>query len=191
MSNAIKYWNEGAAAYTYNPERAKQLVQESGWDLSKKIRLYVPSGNTNNERVCLILAEGFKAIGLNIVEERIDGVTAISKVQGKTDYDLGIVGVPERPLVPILGIHRVASKTGSWTNFTTPRLDTLVDIINTSVDEDEIEKAYLEFQNIVVENVPASGLYAARSLNAVNKRVIYGELKERGPLLDVEKWDVQ
>jgi peptide/nickel transport system substrate-binding protein len=190
-SDQIKYWNSATASYKYDPEAAKELLRESGWDLSRRILFIVSSGNVSRDRISLILAENFKAIGLNIVEERMDFPTALSKIQGKEDYDMGIVGLPERPLHPILGLHRVASGAGSWTNFSTPRLEEVIRVINTSIDEDAVRDAYLEFQEIVAEYVPASGLFAEKGLRAVNTRVIYGGLQERGPFLDTEKWDIQ
>ncbi|GHV94543.1 ABC transporter substrate-binding protein [Spirochaetia bacterium] len=190
-SDQIKYWNSATAPYKYDPEAAKRLLQESGWNLSKEIHFVFPSGNVARERVCLIVAENFKAIGLNIVEERVDLPTSLSKIQGKVDYDIGVVGLPERPLHPIIGLQRVASKDGSWNNFTTPRLEEVIGVINTSINDDAVRDAYLEFQQIVAENVPASGLYAEKGLSAVNTRVIYGGLQERGPFLDTELWDIQ
>jgi ABC-type transport system substrate-binding protein len=67
-----------------------------------------------------------------------------------------------------------------------------VGIINSSVDEKEIENAYQELQQIISDNVPVSALFAEQSLAAVNdNRIAYGILKSRGPLLDIEKWDLK
>jgi peptide/nickel transport system substrate-binding protein len=190
-TDLIRYWNPATAPYKYDPEAAKKLLRESGWDISKEIRFVYPTGNVAREKACLILIENFKAIGLNVTPDRVDLPTSLKKIQGKEDYDIGIVGVPERPLNPIMRLQVSGSRAFSWSNFTTPRLEEVYTVITTSVNEDEVQNAYFEYQQILSDNVPSSGLFAEKGLSAVNTRVIYGILREHGPLLDTEQWDVQ
>jgi peptide/nickel transport system substrate-binding protein len=186
VTNLIQYWNEDAARYAYDPERAKKLLAESGWDLSKRLVFYVPTGNVTRERICTIITENFRAIGLNVAVERMDFPTSLAHVQGR-DFDIGIVGVPEQPYNAIQSLGNLIS----WTNFAPPRWERLVEIISASVDEEELRRSYLELQQILADYVPVSGLYSEYGLSAVNTRVTHGILKERGALLDVEQWDVR
>jgi peptide/nickel transport system substrate-binding protein len=186
VTNLIQYWNENAARYAYDPESAKRLLAESGWDLSKRLVFYVPTGNATRERICVIIAENFKAIGLNVAIERMDFPTSLAHVQGR-DFDIGIVGVPEQPYNAIQSLQNLVS----WTNFAPPRWNSLVETISSSVDDDELRRSYLELQQILADNVPVSGLYSEYGLSAVNTRVTHGILKERGAMLDVEQWDVR
>ncbi|MDR3123197.1 MAG: ABC transporter substrate-binding protein [Treponema sp.] len=186
VTNLIQYWNEDAARYAYDPEKARQLLAESGWDLSKRLVFYVPTGNVTRERICILIAESFKAVGLNVAVEKMDFPTSLARVQGR-DFDIGIVGVPEQPYNAIQSLKNLIS----WTNFAPPRWERLAEIISSSVDEEELRRSYLELQQILADNVPVSGLYSEYGLSAVNTRVTHGILKERGALLDVEQWDVR
>jgi peptide/nickel transport system substrate-binding protein len=190
LTDIVPGWNPEAAKYEYNPEKAKQLLQESGWNVSKKIRFYIPTGNTTRERIMEVIAAGFKSIGLNIVEEKMDFPTSLSRIQQRENYDIGIIGVPEYTLVPALSIRMVLGPAG-WTNYNTPRLEELFRITETSVDERAINEAVREIQAIEAEAVPASGIYSERPLFAKNKRVLHGDLNSVGDFLDAEKWDVQ
>jgi peptide/nickel transport system substrate-binding protein len=190
VSNRIQYWNESAAKYTYDLERAKQLVAESGWDRSKKLVFLVPTGNTTRERICILIAESFKSIGLNVVVEKMDFPTSLAHVQGR-DFDIGIVGVPEQPLNDVTLLRTAVSEKYSWNNYATPRSNYLIDTILSSVDEEVLKNAYYEVQQIIADDVPVSGLYTEYGLSAINNRVTYGHLVELGSFLDFEKWDVK
>jgi peptide/nickel transport system substrate-binding protein len=190
VTNQIEYWNEAASKYTFDPEQAKKLLAESGWDLSRKLTFLMPTGNSTRERICTMVVENFKAIGLNVVIEKADFSTTVSRV-GKRDYEISIIGIPDNPLnqVQYFAFY-VDPKTG-WTGYDNPRMNELLTTIRTSVDPKVLKDAYYEAQALAAADVPVSGLYCEFSMQAINKRVLYGELAERGPLLDLEQWDVE
>jgi peptide/nickel transport system substrate-binding protein len=184
----IQYYNRDVAKYTFDPERAKQLLAQSGWDLSRKIVFLVPTGNTTRERACTVIAENIKAIGLNIEIEKADFATVMARTQ-KHEYEITIIGTPTYPFNHITMFR---SFVNNWTSYNklNPRIDPLVELIRSNVDENVVRDGYLELQQIIADDVPVSGLYGELGINAINKRLIYGELFVYGPLLDVEKWDV-
>jgi peptide/nickel transport system substrate-binding protein len=187
----IEYFNEAASKYEYNPEKAKRLLAESGWDLNKRIVFAVPAGDTTRERIANILLESFKAVGLNsIVIEKAD-YAAIGGYLQQNTYDISIVAMPEIPLNQVYYLRLYGSQRGSWTNFQNPRGDELMDIIETSVDPEALKAAYHEIEQLISDEVPAVCVYSLLPLNAVNKRVTYGEIPHYGPLLEIHKWDVE
>jgi peptide/nickel transport system substrate-binding protein len=186
----IEYWNEPASHYTFDPERAKQLLAESGWDMSKRLTFLVPTGNSTRERVCTIVGENFKAIGLNVVIEKADFPTTVGRVQ-RHEYDISIIGMPDNPLNQVQYFAFYVDSQTSWTGYSNPRMEELLRIIRTSVDPQALKDAYYEAQDLAARDSPVSGLYCELSMRAINKRVIYGELEGLGPLLDLEKWDVE
>ncbi|SBV93185.1 putative ABC-type dipeptide transport system, periplasmic component [uncultured Eubacteriales bacterium] len=190
VTNRIQYWNEEAAAPEYDIEKAKQLLAESGWDLSKELVFSVPTGNTTREKVGTIIAESLKSIGLNVTIQKADLATTLGNVQ-KSNYDLSIIGMPDVPLNIISYLRVYASTKYTWTQYSNPVADGLVDTILSSVDDQVLKSSYLELQQLIADEVPVAGLYSEHALRAINKRVTYGELKEYGALLDVEKWDVE
>ncbi|MDR1956405.1 MAG: ABC transporter substrate-binding protein [Treponema sp.] len=189
VSNRIEYWNEEAARYTYDPERARRILAESGWDLSTKLTFLVPTGNNTRERVCTIIAENFKAIGLNVVIERADFPTTMSRI-GRHDYGISIVGMPANPFNAVRNLRYYADSKDAHTGYSNPRMDELLDRINTSVDSAVLKAAYYEAQELIAEEAPVSGVYSELVLRAVNKRVRYGDLEDFGALRDLEQWDI-
>ncbi|MDR2210555.1 MAG: peptide ABC transporter substrate-binding protein [Spirochaetaceae bacterium] len=187
----IEYFNEEASKYEYNPEKAKRLLAESGWDLNKRIVFAVPTGDTTRERVANILLESFKGIGLNnIVIEKADYATTLSNVQ-HNKYELSIVAMPEIPLNQIYYLRVYGSQRWTWTNFQNPRGDELLNIIETSIDPGTLKNAYYELEQLIADEVSAVCVYSLLPLNAVNKRVVQGEIPHYGPLLEIHQWDVE
>jgi peptide/nickel transport system substrate-binding protein len=187
----IEYFNEAASAYEYNPEKARQLLAESGWDLNKRIVFAVPTGDTTRERVANILLESFKAVGLNnIVIEKADYATTLSNVQ-HNNYEISIVAMPEIPLNQIYYLRVYGSQRWTWTNFQNPRGDELLDIIESGIEPEALKAAYYEMEQLIADEASAVCVYSLLPLNAVNKRVVYGEIPHYGPLLEIHKWDVE
>lgn len=190
VTNQIKYWNGDVAKATYDQEKARKLLAESGWDTSKQLTFYVPTGNSTREKVAAVIAEQLKAIGFNINIQKGDLPTTLAAVQ-KTKYDLSIIGMPDVPLDIVQYLKVYAATAYTWTNYSNPRADELVKIIQTSTDEKVLQETYFELQKLIAEDVPVTGIWADHALKAVNKRVIYGEPKEYGYFLELEKWDVK
>jgi peptide/nickel transport system substrate-binding protein len=190
VSNRIEYWNEEAARYAYDPERARALLAESGWDMSKKLLFVVPTGNKTRERVCTIVAENFKAVGLNVVIERADFPTTMGRIE-KRDFDISIIGMPANPFNAVRNLRYYVDPHDAHTGYSNPRMDEIMERINTSVDPAVLKKAYYEAQELIAEEVPVSGLYSELILRGVNKRIRYGDLEDFGALRDLEQWDIE
>ncbi|MDR2483999.1 MAG: peptide ABC transporter substrate-binding protein [Treponema sp.] len=190
VSSRIEFWNEAASKYACDPERAKRLLAESGWDLSKKLTFLIPTGNNTRERVCTIIAENFKSIGLNIVIERADFPTTMGRIT-KHDFDISIVGMPANPFNAVRNLRYYVDSKDAYTGYSDPAMDRLLDTINTGVDNAVLKTAYYEAQRIIAEEAPVSGVYSELVLQAVNKRITYGDLQDFGTLRDLEKWDIE
>lgn len=190
ITSRAKYWNQSIATATYNPEKAKQLIQESGWDTTKEIVFSVPAGNATREKAASIIAEELKAVGLNVVIRKADLATTLGNVQ-KRKYDLSIIGMPDVPLNSIKYLRVYASSKYTWTNYSNPEADTLVDRIEREADEAKLQRDYYHLQELIANEVPVTGIYSELPLKAVNKRIIYAEPKEYGFLNELEKWDVK
>ncbi|MDR3115864.1 MAG: ABC transporter substrate-binding protein, partial [Treponema sp.] len=189
VSNRIEYWNEAAARYTYDPEQAKQLLAESGWDLSKKLTFLVPTGNKTRERVCTIIAENFKSIGLNVVIERADFPTTMGRIQ-KRDFAISIIGMPANPFNAVRNLRYYVDSHDAHTGYANPKMDQILERINTSVDSEVLKAAYYEAQDLIAQEVPVSGIYSELVLRGANQRIRYGDLEDFGALRDLEKWDI-
>jgi ABC-type transport system substrate-binding protein len=80
----VNYWSDKVKAITYDIEKAKQLVQEAGYD-GTPIQLMVDTGNAPSRQIATILQQGWTQAGLKVDIVEYDVGTAFSMTQ-KGDY---------------------------------------------------------------------------------------------------------
>jgi peptide/nickel transport system substrate-binding protein len=80
----VAFWSDKVAKIPFDIDKAKQLVQEAGYD-GTPIQLMVDTGNASFRTVATILQQGWKQAGLNVEIVEFDVGTAFSMSQ-KGDY---------------------------------------------------------------------------------------------------------
>jgi peptide/nickel transport system substrate-binding protein len=173
----------------YDPEKAKQLLKESGWDASRKLTLSISAGNSTREKVAASIVQDLTDVGFNADIEIADWAALMTRAQNR-DYELAIFNKGDYPLNNIRVLRENASGKYAWTGYGNPRLDELEETISNSIDEDVLRDAYYEYQEQITENVPVIGLFAELPLEVISDRVLYGDIKQAGTFNDAEKWDV-
>ncbi|ASS67787.2 MULTISPECIES: ABC transporter substrate-binding protein [unclassified Paenibacillus] len=173
----------------YDPEKAKSLLQESGWDAGKTLRMYVLSGDATLEQASNIIAENLKAAGVKVQIQMMDLATLIDKLV-KMDYDLGILTVSLTPINPLPDLAYFLNE-GNPSGYKNADVEKLIASIGAEVDEAKIAESYSKLQQLVAQDVPMPSIYAAKALGAVNKRVSGAQPKDFGMFINVNEWDVK
>jgi peptide/nickel transport system substrate-binding protein len=189
MSKQVKYWNEAVATPEYNPEKAKQLLAESGWDATRELKFELQTGNAARERACLLIAEQLNAVGFKVTISLAEWADLNARLNIQ-EYDLAMFNAPDNPLDWQASAQSYAGTRGTTTGYSNPEADALLDKIRGTVDDAELRAQYYELEELFAEEVPVVGLWMDFPLGGVNKRVTTGELKQYGTLFDIEKWEV-
>src|SRR5690606_30925510 len=75
------YYNpETEGLLQYDPERAKQLLEEAGWDFNQVVTLTVPTGNVTRERSGPIIQQYLQAVGMKVEMETMEFASQSEKV---------------------------------------------------------------------------------------------------------------
>ena len=192
----IPYWsgspfrNKNIPQAEYDPEKAKKLLQEAGWDMNRVIEFDVPSGNKVREQVADVIVEQLKAVGLKVQVQRYDFVTSISKAK-KGEFDLYIVGTSFNPTVPDISRVFQTGAGGNYSRYSNKELDDLLIAGKVTVDPAKSKAIYAKVQEILAKEAPAPCAYIQSDLGAVNKRVLVGKPKAYGPFINIQDWDVK
>jgi peptide/nickel transport system substrate-binding protein len=152
------YFNKEVDGDPYNPEDAKKLLQEAGWDFNRELTFV--SYNSNPARVVAttIIQQNLKAIGVNVKVQIVDWPTLIDmNRQGK--FDLSILGGagsfdPDD--------SRVLMQPGGAQNFcqiTDPRYYDLAQKGHATVSKEEKTKIYYEYQKLLHDEPTYIWLY--------------------------------
>lgn len=76
----------------YDPDGARALLEEAGFDTSKEIVLKVPTGNVTRMTSASLIEQDLEAVGLNIRQETADFATHLANV-GKGEYELALLSL--------------------------------------------------------------------------------------------------
>lgn len=169
LAKSHKYYNPEIAV-TYDPEGAKVLLEEAGWDGSHELILSIPTGNAIREQAAVIIQQNLAEVGINVKIETADFATHLNRVRAG-DYDLGLIGSggspdPSECVINFNPDHlNNFSHLSDWT------------IYNTGAEGEhaftfEDRKVfYDDYQVLLKDQVPFVFLYFQNSLFASNTRV--------------------
>ncbi|MEW9701686.1 ABC transporter substrate-binding protein [Paenibacillus sp. SI8] len=184
------YANTKIESYTYDPEKAKKLLQEAKWDFSKPLVFLIPVGNKIREQAADILAQNLEAVGLKIEVQKYDFPTLIQKVR-KVEFDLTIFnrGFYVEPSSYFTFFK--SDGPNNWFKYKNPLADDLILKGETEVIPNKRKEIYNQLQEVLHNDLPALGIYSERRLQAVNKQVIGGKPLRIGMFNNVQEWDIQ
>jgi len=182
------YLNKDLPKATFDPEKAKQLLKEAGWDAKKVLHLNVPIGNKTREQAADIIVNNLVSVGVNVQIQKMDFATAMAKAK-KGDYDITMMGDTLIPIDPTYDLPFFITK-GNYCGYKNEKVDAIVEDVKKEIDDAKVKSSLYELQKILSADVPMPTLYATRELKAINKRVIVGGPKDYGTFNEVYKWDV-
>ncbi len=180
-------YTEDVPTYDYNPEKARQILEEAGWvdtdgdgirernGQKLSLRLYYPSpSNPIREATAPVVQQMLKDIGVEVVLYAYDWGTLIPKVFEEHDFDLFFIGWSVGPEPDPTGLWDCASTAPGAFNpqgFCTEKSDQLIQAGRSTLDIQERMEIYHEWARHWAEESPAFIFYATNTLVAHNKRL--------------------
>jgi len=164
------YYNEKLVANSYNPEKAKTMLTEAGFNFGKEYLMIVPKGNQVREQSALLIQQDLKSIGVNIKLETYDFTTLLKMLkEGKSD--LGLLGGGSN-IDP--NESSVILKPGDSRNYSLLTDSKWVDIADkgaSKITKAERKVFYDQYQQALLEDQPYIWLYHQNDLWAYSKRL--------------------
>lgn len=164
------YYNDKLVANGYNPEEAKQLLEQAGFDFGKEYLMIVPQGNQVREQSALLIQQDLAAIGVKIKIETYDFATLLVMLrEGKADFGLLGGGSNIDPAE-----SSVILKPGDPRNYSLLTDSKWYDIAAKGASltkPDERKIVYDDYQQALLEDQPYIWLYHQNSLWAHSKRL--------------------
>ena len=184
-------YNDIKIPETYNPERAKMLLAQSGWVDSdgdgyvdkdgKKLRLNFYTYTARPEVILYAeaLQVDYKKIGVDVNVEIVDS-SVVDKVTRSGDYDLAITSVstastgsPVWFLKQYWGTNIDGSNPTNVSGFSNPKYDELLALAETTVDDTQRYNAIVEAQKILLDD-SASLFLGYPKINMIGKSYLKG-----------------
>lgn len=163
-----------SAQYYYSPERALQLLYESGWqdlngdmvldklegiklsELTVNIVTYSESTTSVRENAAEMIADYLAAVGVKATVEVLD-VSTLRKRIKSGEYDLALIGLNLSEVPNLTGL---LGKDGNmnFNFYDDAQMKSLLDQTATAKDETGLKQVYSQLQMKIVQDLPIMGL---------------------------------
>lgn len=189
LSSASPFYDDSLTPVSYDPEKAKALLEEAGWDGSQTIRFYVNSGDSTFVNAASIIAAEWAAVGIKAEIQTVDFATLMS-VAGTEDYDVLAVQYTYAPVDPYPDVAWLLGGEGSWTGYSDDTLNEALTKSQLTSDPEETKELFSVVDKKVQEDVPMFSAYVISAQGAVSKRITGAAPSVYGFFNDVQNWDV-
>ncbi len=189
LSSASPFYDDSLTPVSYDPEKAKALLEEAGWDGSQTIRFYVNSGDSTFVNAASIIAAEWAAVGIKAEIQTVDFATLMS-VAGTEDYDVLAVQYTYAPVDLYPDVAWLLGGEGSWTSYSDDTLNDALTKSQLTSDTEETKELFSVVDKKVQEDVPMFSAYVISAQGAVSKRITGAVPSVYGFFNDVQNWDV-
>lgn len=185
-SMTFGYFSTGG--YPYDPNKAKQLLKEAGYE-NLKLELITPKGRYLNDYETAVAIQGMlKEVGVTVDVKPMEWGSYVSKILSRKpedwDYQMFLLGwAPgtaegHQVLFPLFhSSNRMDSPntTMPYNNYfySNPNVDELIQKIGLEIDEKKLLEYFKEAQKIVVQDAPWIFLYEM-NIAAVMRKELQG-----------------
>lgn len=189
LSSASPFYDESIEPMPYDPEKAKELLAEAGWDGSQTLRFYVNSGDGTFVNAAQAMAAQWAAVGIKTEIQTVD-LASLMTIAGTTDYDLFAVQYTYAPVDPYPDIAWLLGGEGSWTGYGDDKINEALASTQTAGSIEEMKGFYSIVDKKVQEEVPMFSAYVISGQGAVNKRLTGVNADVYGFFINVHEWDI-
>ena len=173
-------YNDSILPYKYDLEKAKQLIKESGVDLSKTFELWAPpprSYMSQPQKVAEAIQADFKKIGLNTKIITYELGTYFEKIsKGEDDMCImgwiGDNGDPDNFLYVFFSSkNRVKGSASNYAFYKNEEMDKLLDAAKKEMDHQKRVDMYMRAQEVFHKDVPWVTLFHTKQIAVFRSNV--------------------
>jgi len=163
MPPTVPFFDDQIEHYPFDPEGARQMLQEAGVENLEPTLWYMPIPRPyipDGKGIAQAMQQDLKEVGINAKLVTYEWGTYLQRT-GKGDHDMALLGWtgdngdPDNFLNVLL-----SSKTATETSalniayYKNPEVDKILDQAQTTIDENERQKLYFQAQEMLVDDAP-------------------------------------
>lgn len=162
--------------YDYDPDMARQLLEEAGWDESTQVELIWPQGYQAIELSAPVFQQQMSEIGMNITLSPMDEAAFEKRVLEDIDFDLAWFGGGAYGLDPDVSSSYYACANwtpngGNTTHYCNEELDELYAQGRATSDVEERTEIYHQAARILNEDVPTIFWWSENMIWGISSKV--------------------
>lgn len=195
--------DENFTKYNFDPEKAKALLEESGWKVGSNgirekdgvklsLKFLASSPNSVNDVLVPIMISNYKDIGIELKAEQMEFRTLIDKQseakEGKFSYHLAFLAwalTPDPDASTVFGTDGSSNKV----QYSNPKVDDLSKRALNEFDRNKRAEIYSELYKEISNDLPYIFLYQRKNMDVYLSRVkgVEGATPYRTFIKDLEK----
>jgi len=171
-------YNGDGPRYDYNPDQARQLLEQAGYPAVNGIRLHLTLKTSTDENARLVAAvvqQQFRDVGVALDIRTFEFATFFSDItRGAYQvHSLRWVGGNEDPDIFEYVFHsaKFSPHGANRTYYANPRVDALIDQARGELDQNARKQIYAETQRILADDLPYINLWYFENVMVHTKRV--------------------
>ena len=198
-------YNPDVKKYPYNPEKARQLLKEAGWEdtdgdgiLDKdgrpfRFTILTNMGNTLRMNTATIIQWKLAKIGIKVDIKVLEWSTFVNEFIDKRRFEAVILGwqiSPDPDQFDIWDSKKTKEKEFNFVSYSNPEVDALLEKGRRTYNIEERKKAYFRIQEILAEDLPYIFLYVPDATPIVHARFKGIKPSPIGITYNLPKWYV-
>jgi len=174
LSPQVFGYDPGAKAFSYDPQKAKQLLNEAGFTNGFEIEYYSPTGRYPKDReVALVIVEQLSKVGIKAILKTPEwSIFNTDYKNGK--YPMYLTG--RGSLIDADTLFHQYFRTGTTKRvlgYSNPKLDEILDLEQQTFDVKKREKLLNEARRIILEDAPAIPLWNSMDVYAHRADIVW------------------
>ena len=184
--NPDTFWyNSNVRKFSYDPEKAKQMLAESGWTDSDgdgildknghpfEFTIITNQGNELRKNAATLIQRDLKKIGIRVRIRVIEWAALLKNFIHKRNFEACLIGwrIPVDPNQIDIWNSTMTSERGlNFITYQNAEVDRLLEKGAATFEPNERKKCYDRFQEILAEDQPYTFLWVQEDLPIVNSR---------------------
>ena len=157
--------------YTYDTEKAKQLLAEAGYADGFSFTVTVPSNYQYHMDTAQVIAEQLKKVGITVKIEPVEWAFWLSEVYSGRKYQATVIGLDSNLAPGDILKRYVSTASKNFVNYENPEFDLLFEKAVNAVSETEKTETYHKLQMLLSTEAASVYLQDPALLTAVNRQL--------------------
>ena len=161
--------------YDYDPERARGLLEDAGWDFDQTVRINIIPGTRDRDQAAEIVQGQLTEIGVQAEIVQLQEGPFVEALEAR-DFDTIVSGGGQYAVDPhsvngVLACDQFFPTGGNTTHWCNEDFDALMDAGRQETDEDERVRIYQDAARLVNAEAPYIWLYVPNTIWAYSDRL--------------------
>lgn len=198
-------YNPNVKKHEYNPDRAKQMLEQAGWKdlddngvlekdgLPFKFTILTNMGNNSRLKTATIIQWRLKQVGIEVGIRAVEWSTFLNEFINKRRFDAIVMGWSiglDPDQYDIWHSSKTAEHEFNFVSYSNKEIDSLFEKGRVTMDIEKRKPIYYKVQKILAEELPYIFLYVPDSLVIVNKKIQGIKPSPIGIGYNLPKWHI-